>query len=493
MKSLRAVTVLVFLLVNAGAARLAVAEKTWIEVRSANFTVVSGVGERRGIEIAQRCEQLRAAFSILMDRATTNDPAPLLIFALNGEKEVGDLTGVADRNSKHSGLFLARADESFILIDASSDPWPAAIHEYTHELLNANISSNVQTWFDEGFAEYLSTFETRGEHADVGRVPVGELQFLRRNGKLLRLADLVRVNRNSETYNRNGPLQEMFYAQSWLLVHYLFDRQLIGRVQSFFDLMAAGIPLDDAVQKTFGMGSAKLEDELLAYAKGERFRFFSLPASREVPSANTTAKPLSDLTVSALKAEVRWHSKIVHSNDELAQLAGEFEFLLAHEPENSVALRGIGLALTEQKEYDSALAYLRKAVEADPQDARNHRALSVLLGAMEAAGSINLGAYSSYGEAEMCARLRPGFADAYRLMGFALMRQGDFDQAERMMRKALSLSPRSEAYELNLADIELKKHEYASALVLLQELKNSDSPEIARQAEYFLTSEVEKQ
>jgi Tfp pilus assembly protein PilF len=78
-------------------------------------------------------------------------------------------------------------------------------------------------------------------------------------------------------------------------------------------------------------------------------------------------------------------------------------------------------------------------------------------------------------------------------MGFALMRQGDFDQAERMMRKALSLSPRSEAYELNLADIELKKHEYASALVLLQELKNSDSPEIARQAEYFLTSEVEKQ
>jgi len=489
MKPLQQITALVLVLY---VTRFAAAEKNWFEIHSANFTVISHVGEKRGIEIAQHCEQLRAEFSILMDRTSTNDPAPLLIFALNGEKEVGELTGADDRNSKHAGLFLARADESFILIDASTDPWAAAFHEYTHELLNANASSNVQTWFDEGFAEYLSTFETRGGRADVGRVPVGELQFLRRNGKLLRLADLVRVNRNSETYNRSGLLQEMFYAQSWLLVHYLFDHQLIGRAQSFFDLMAAGIPLDDAAQKAFGMSSAKLEDELLAYAKGERFRFFSLPASRESPSASTSVQPLSDITVSALKVEVRWHAKIVHSNDEFAQLAGEFKFLLAREPENSVALRGLGLALAEQKEYDGALPYLRKAVESDPQDARNHRALSVLLGAMEAAGSTNLGAYSSYGEAEVCTRLTPGFADAYRLMGFALMRQGDFDQAESIMRKAVSLSPRSEAYKLNLADIELKKHEYASALVLLQELKNSDSPEIAKQAEYFLTSDLGK-
>ena len=72
------------------------------------------------------------------------------------------------------------------------------------------------------------------------------------------------------------------------------------------------------------------------------------------------------------------------------------------------------------------------------------------------------------------------------------MRQGEFDQAEIMMRKAVSLSPRSEVYRLNLAGIELKKQEYAPALALLQELKNSDSPEIARQAEYFLTANVEK-
>src|SRR5215469_4406566 len=106
------------------------AERRWIEVRTAHFSVVSDVGEKRTSEIARRCEQLRAAFSILMNRATTNDPAPLLIFALNGEKEVAELAGEKNRNSTHAGLFLSRADRNFILIDASDDPWAPALHEY---------------------------------------------------------------------------------------------------------------------------------------------------------------------------------------------------------------------------------------------------------------------------------------------------------------------------------------------------------------------------
>ena len=480
------------LLSVAGITRCAFAEKHWVEVRTAHFSVISDVGEKRASEMARRCEQLRAAFSTLIDHATTNDPAPLLIFALNGEKEVGELGGFADGKSRHAGLFLARSDQSFILIDASDDPWRAALHEYTHELLNANTSSNVQTWFDEGFAEYMSTFESSNGHAQVGKVPLAELQFLRRNGKLLRLADLISVNRNSDIYNHNGPMQETFYAQSWLLVHYLFDHQLTGRAQAFFDLLATGTALDDATQKAFGMKSAKLEDELLAYAKGERFRYFSLPVAHDESVKAVSARPLDDVTVAAMKADIRWHGEVVHSNQEIAQYADEFKALVASGPSNTVALRSLGLALMEQKDYDGALLYLRQAANSDSEDAQIHRALSLVLGALEAAASTGVPPNSSYAEAEICARLQPGYADAYRLMGFSLMRQGDYDQAETMMRKAVSLSPRSEVYKLNLADIELKKQEYAPALALLQELKNSDSPEIAKQAEYFLASNVAK-
>jgi hypothetical protein len=124
MKPLQRISALVLVLY---VTRFAAAEKIWFEIRSTNFTVISHVGEKRAIEIARRCEQLRAAFSTVMNRASTNDPAPLLIFALNSEREVGELTGTSDRSSRHAGLFLARADESFILIDASTDPWPRCL------------------------------------------------------------------------------------------------------------------------------------------------------------------------------------------------------------------------------------------------------------------------------------------------------------------------------------------------------------------------------
>jgi hypothetical protein len=60
------------------------------------------------------------------------------------------------------------------------------------------------------------------------------------------------------------------------------------------------------------------------------------------------------------------------------------------------------------------------------------------------------------------------------------------------MRKAFILAPRSEIYELALADLEMKKHDWAPAVALLQELKSSHNPDVAKQAEYFLSQEVQQ-
>jgi hypothetical protein len=60
------------------------------------------------------------------------------------------------------------------------------------------------------------------------------------------------------------------------------------------------------------------------------------------------------------------------------------------------------------------------------------------------------------------------------------------------MRKAFVLAPRSEVYELALADLELKKRDYAPAVALLQELRSSHNPDVARQAEYFLSQELQE-
>lgn len=464
-------------------------DKHWFEIRSAHFRVVTDLSARRGVEVARRCEQMRAAFALLMNRATTHDPAPLLILALDGQKEVDEFAGDSDRG-RHAGLFLPGIDESFILLDASGDPWHAVYHEYAHELLNANTSTAVQTWFDEGFAEYFSTLEPSTKGTRLGMVPVPELQFLRQNGKLMRLADLIAVRQESQAYNQNGPAQAMFYAESWLLVHYLFDHQLISRAEPFFSLMANGKSLADASAVEFGMSPERLESDLLEYAKGERFRYFSLPAADA--SVEATVAELTPATAQALAADVRWHTRSQHSKQDSAAYAVELQGLMHEEPSNPVLLRQLGMALVQQGSNDEGVDVLTRAVNAAPAEVLNHYALASAL--LAAAGKSSSGSPVGSLDRELatCIQLDPDFADVYRLQALALSQQGMLDQATAVMRKAFVLAPRSEVYELALADLELKRHDYTPAVALLQELRSSRNPDVAKQAEYFLAQEVEE-
>lgn len=476
-------------LVSTCALPLHSSDKHWFEIRSAHFRVVTDLSSKRGVEVARRCEQMRAAFALLMNRAKTHDPAPLLIFALDGQKEVDDFAGDANRG-KHAGLFLPGTDESFILVDASGDPWHAVYHEYAHELLNANTSTAVQTWFDEGFAEYFSTLEPSSKGTRLGMVPVAELQFLRQNGKLMRLADLTAIAQESQAYRQNGPAQAMFYAESWLLVHYLFDHQLISRAEPFFSHMASGTSLNEAMQADFGMSPARFESELLEYAKGERFHYFSLPAT-DAP-AETTVAELTPGTAQALAADVRWHTKAQHSKDDSAAYASELRALLQQEPNNPGMLRQLGMALIALEKKNEAVDFLTRAVKTGPAEVLNHYALALTLLSNADNSSTTQDEGSLDRELATCAQLDPDFADVYRLQALALSQQGLLDQATAVMRKAFVLAPRSEIYELALADLEMKKHDWAPAVALLQELKSSHNPNVAKQAEYFLSQEVQQ-
>ena len=461
--------------------------RRWLDVRSSHFRVITDAGEQRGIEVARRCEQMRSAFALLMSRANLEAPAPLLIFALKSQAEVDELAHSQSTYGRHSGLFLPGADRSFILLDASGGPWNTLFHEYAHQLLYANTSASVQTWFEEGFAEYFSTLHVNAGATELGQVPLGELHFLREKGQLMHLADLMQVNQGSAIYNQSGVSQAVFYAQSWLLVHYLFDHQQINRAQSFFSMIEAGAPLDDALQKSFGRGTARLEGELLAYAKGEKFRYFSLPASRV--EKDVSAEELNDTTVSALKLQLRWRADRDHSRPVAEELARTYADLLALDASNAEVLRGLGLAQFELGDYASSLQNLEQSVHENPVDPLNHHAVARLLNAMDllAMTAAHPG-FSAREEAEICIKLDPGFADAYQLASSAMAQEGDVDGALRLINRALTLSPRAEGYRLDLAGLELKQHDFASALDLLEKLKNSRDPQVARQADQVLAA-----
>jgi hypothetical protein len=82
---------LLLALTTLGSTRIAASDRTWLQIRSPHFRVITDAGDKRGIEVAAHCEQMRAAFRVLMAKATADHPAPLLIFAVKSQQEVDDL------------------------------------------------------------------------------------------------------------------------------------------------------------------------------------------------------------------------------------------------------------------------------------------------------------------------------------------------------------------------------------------------------------------
>ena len=196
----------------------------WIEIQSPHFSVVTDAGEKRGRETAMRFEQMRAVFGALMTNANVNLPIPLQIVAFRNSKELGQFAPLWNgKPVQLAGLFQSGEDRSFIMLDLSTEkPWVVVFHEYAHQLMNGVLSAKVDPWFEEGFAEYFSSIEVDGKEARVGKIPEFVYQELQQDG-MMKVADLFRVRKNSPTYNESGSHRTAFYAESDMVVHYLYD------------------------------------------------------------------------------------------------------------------------------------------------------------------------------------------------------------------------------------------------------------------------------
>src|SRR5258708_5625410 len=224
-------------------------EPQWVEVRSPDFSVVTDAGEKRGREVAMRFEQMRAVFGALMVKANVSIPIPLQIVAFRNTKELRQIAPLwHGKPIQLAGLFQGGEDRSFIMLDMSAEnPWSVVFHEYAHQLMNGVLTARVDPWFEEGFAEYFSSIEVDSKEARVGKVPEYEYLVLQQSG-MMKISDLFRVRQNSPTYNESGSHRTVFYAESGIVVHYLYDNSLIPKLSQYFLLkLDKNVPLEQSI------------------------------------------------------------------------------------------------------------------------------------------------------------------------------------------------------------------------------------------------------
>jgi cytochrome c-type biogenesis protein CcmH/NrfG len=201
-----------------------------------------------------------------------------------------------------------------------------------------------------------------------------------------------------------------------------------------------------------------------------------MPTPSNIVSSDYVARPLSSADSGAVLADIH-----LHSLDYQEKAISEFREILNMEPNNGAACRGLGYAYLQKQDFTQAAEYFKRAAQADSKDPRVHY-YSALLMSREGSFAENSDLPEMIHQLDIAIALDPSFADSYMLLAFAQMRAGDPAKGLVSMQKAVSLSPRNENYQFNLAQMYLGNRQPDPAIAILQGLSRSGNPEVAQRA-----------
>lgn len=420
----------------------------WVQVRSPHFTVMTDAGDR-GRTVAADFEQMRTVFGAFMNRPNLSLLSPLQIVAFRNTKEMRRFVPLwGGRPIDMMGYYHQSRDCGVILLDLSVKNYTqTAFHEYAHELLNANTSIETQPWFDEGFAEYFSTIRANGSDVELGAIHAKDFKVVRHK-RLMTTADLLRVRQDSAIYNQNGDARNIFYGQSWLMVHYLFDTHTLPQAFAYFSLLSQGtVAIEDAFRQAFGVSTQQFDAVLREYARRKSLGSASVAVTREANPNSYTARALSGTEADAQLADVH-----LHSPDYDDQAVREFDSVLKRNPNEPVALRGLGYAYLQDRNFAKAAEFLNRAERSHPDDARVHYYAALLI--KEEAGPAGRPTADSIAvmqqELRRVISLESDYAAAYQLLALTYEWQGKPDKSVEAMKRALQLNPRNQSYRADL-------------------------------------------
>lgn len=493
-------------------------EPTWIRVNSSHFSVLTDAGEKKGHDVIVRFEQMRGVFSQLLVRTKVNMSLPVDIIALKSDKQYNQLAPMRQGQPIAApGFFIGGDDRIFIVLDVSEDEsWRAVAHSFAHYLLNYNYPP-TPPWFDEGFAEYFSSMRPDAKQVQIGADPelnllwkedlVGNQLEVRNVPKSLTelltgpvwlsMPDLFDL-RHSVTNYQEGTHHTLFYAQSWMTMHFLLNTNRLPQTGTLFDLVLnQKVPVNDAIQRAYGMSPAEFDKAVKDYFHAQQPLFTAVDDAARQGTINTGgqtgALPLpisadevgtSRLDVSEPEARALLAEMELRLPEHRAQALKDLETVIA-EPkgDTSVAHRALGWAHMDKNEFDAAGEEFSKGFDLDRNDpwVRYYAAL-VKFRRAQFTGQPLQGLANAQQDLRAVIDWDPTFAEAYALLARARVQGGGINSALESMRTAMQFNPRDQQYRLDMAHIFLAGKKWDDADALLQILKTSSDPRIARLA-----------
>src|SRR5882762_7642776 len=468
------------------------AKDNWTSVRSQNFQLVGNASEKDIRLVANRLEQFRAVFALLFPALKLNSPVPTTVIVFKSDSSYKPFKV----NPNITGYFQPGEDMNYITLtsekSSTDQPFRTIFHEYIHLLVENTMGATVPLWFNEGLAEYYSTFDITDENRKVllGDLVTNHVLYLREK-KLLPLRTLFAVDYKSPYYNE-GNKMNIFYAESWMLMHYLLQGESQKRrpqLARFIDLVRSNLTVDEAFQQAFQIGIDAFEKDFRTYVQGAKYMATAVTFEKKLDfDSQMQSAPVTEGEAEAYLGDLLLHTRRLNDAESHLQQA------LTLSPELPMAEASFGMLRVRQGRLADARQFLEKAVAGNSQNYLAHFYYAYALSGLSFEGMQVVHSYSPEAAATMRAELRkaialkPDFAESYAMLGFInVVRNEEIDETIALLKRALTMSRSNQRVIFMLAQLYMRKENFADARQLVEPLaRTSPDPELRQHAQSLL-------
>ncbi|MGB7219371.1 MAG: tetratricopeptide repeat protein [Vicinamibacterales bacterium] len=436
----------------------------WLSLRSDHFQVVGNAGEGELRNVALKLEQFRDVIGQLNPAALREGAPPVVVLVFRDKRSYEPFMPLANgRIIPVSGFFQPGQDVNYITLtlEEGDRGFPIIFHEYSHLLLNG-IFAHAPLWFNEGLAEYYSTFEaSTRSRANIGKAVLRHLELLR--SRRLPFARFFAIDRNSPEYTRDITDRDVLYAQSWAIVHHAFHGESKRRDQllAFVTKLAEGGATEESFRAAYGIEVRDLEREVQLYVQktAHTYMAYTFPDNLVTRIESRTTR-IADAEADAWLGDLLAH---MNRNEEATArlekaLAAKQDLALAHASLGRLQIRG--------GKTGEGMAHLRQAQTLGTANETVYFAYAYEL--IRQQGSQDADSLQQASRAlERAIALRPGYTEAKLLLGFTYSATGEYAASRDLLTPLVRAEPANHRAALQLGEALLRLNDLDGARAVL--------------------------
>jgi tetratricopeptide (TPR) repeat protein len=321
----------------------------WSRLDSGNLVIFSNDLDGVTRRVAENIERMRLTIAHVT-QLNVRIPMPMYVFLFRSDAGFGPYRdAVVGPNREVAGILMRRQSAYYMLLGSGNGEIQRVVyHEIAHSFLE-NTVAGLPPWLNEGLAEFYSTYQPFADSVRIGLPLKEHLRFLGDHG-VMPLRELFAFR--PLTHGEGDLRTNQFYAESWLLAHYM----LVGnptrgaQLGDFLTRLDQGQPPEAACQAAFHTSIDDFGRELNAYRNRSLLSFMSYSLQEIGPVTIGKPKPIARTEILTAFADLLQQTPAAADSQAFLREAIKLD------PNNARAIALLGLQTGDDAMLDRAVA-----------------------------------------------------------------------------------------------------------------------------------------